>query len=89
MTPIKCTGLNCPMQVGKVDPATCKAADTCEWATKPLTNADKIRAMSNEELAHVLRCLPEQTPPDEENCNTYNCYLCTINWLKQEVKDNG
>ena len=24
MTKIKCTGLKCPMQVGKVDPATCK-----------------------------------------------------------------
>lgn len=51
---IKCTGLNCPMQVGKVDPATCKAADTCEWATKPLTNADRIRNMSDEELAYFL-----------------------------------
>lgn len=41
MTPIKCTGLKCPMQDGKVDPATCKAADTCKWNTKPLTNADR------------------------------------------------
>jgi hypothetical protein len=54
VTPIKCTGLNCPMQAGKVDPATCKAADTCEWATKTLTNADRIRAMTDEELATLL-----------------------------------
>lgn len=47
MTKIKCTGLKCPMQVGKVDPATCKSADTCKWATKPLTNADRIRGSDN------------------------------------------
>lgn len=52
-----------------------------------MTNSQKIRAMTDEELAYALRCLPEQTPPDGENCNTYNCYLCTINWLKQEVKE--
>lgn len=52
-----------------------------------MTNADKIRAMSDEELAHVLRCLPEQLPPDGETCSKYNCYLCTIDWLKQEVNE--
>lgn len=58
VTPIKCTGLNCPMQAGKVDPATCKAADTCKWATKPMTNADSIRdsirQMTDEELSNLL-----------------------------------
>ena len=55
---------------------------------KKQTNADRIRAMTDEELAHVLRCLPKQIPPYGENCIDYNCYLCTVYWLKQEVKDN-
>lgn len=49
----KCTGVRCPMQVGyKVD--KCNHKD-CPYRTEPITNADRIRAMSDEELANVLR----------------------------------
>ena len=49
----KCTGLRCPMQVGyKVD--ECDYKD-CPCRTEPITNADRIRAMSDEELVDVLR----------------------------------
>lgn len=58
-----------------------------------MTNADKIRAMTDEELAKMLS-------------TTYDCYWCPINcptgahglgecketildWLKQEVKDDA
>ena len=48
----KCTGLRCPMQVGyKVD--ECNHKD-CPYRTEPITNAQKIRAMSDEELAWEL-----------------------------------
>ena len=48
----KCTGVRCPMQHGyKVD--ECKHTD-CPYRTEPVTNADKIRAMSDEELAGLL-----------------------------------
>ena len=48
----KCTGIICPMQVGyKVD--ECDYKD-CPWRTVPITNADRIRAMSDEELAWEL-----------------------------------
>ena len=48
----KCTGIICPMQVGyKVD--ECNHKD-CPWRTEPITNADRIRAMSDEELAWEL-----------------------------------
>ena len=48
----KCTGLRCPMQVGyKVD--ECDYKD-CPWRTEPITNADRIRAMSDEELCNWL-----------------------------------
>ena len=48
----KCTGVRCPMQHGyKVD--ECKHTD-CPYRTEPVTNADKIRAMSDEELSVFL-----------------------------------
>ena len=48
----KCTGIRCPMQVGyKVD--ECNHKD-CPYRTEPITNAQKIRAMSDEELRNWL-----------------------------------
>lgn len=48
----KCTGIRCPMQVGyKVD--ECDHKD-CPYRTEPITNAQKIRAMSDEELCNWL-----------------------------------
>ena len=48
----KCTGVRCPMQVGyKVD--ECDYKD-CLYRTEPITNADRIRAMSDENLAWEL-----------------------------------
>lgn len=45
----KCTGMRCPMQAGyKVD--ECDYKD-CPYRTEPMTNADRIRAMSDENLA--------------------------------------
>lgn len=48
----KCTGIRCPMQVGyKVD--ECDYKD-CLYRTEPITNADRIRAMSDEEMCNWL-----------------------------------
>ena len=48
----KCTGKRCPMQVGyKVE--ECDYKD-CPYRTEPITNADRIRAMSDEELAENM-----------------------------------
>ncbi len=48
----KCTGMRCPMQYGyKVD--ECNHTD-CPYRTEPVTNADRIRAMSDEELSWFL-----------------------------------
>ena len=48
----KCTGIRCPMQYWyKVD--ECNHTD-CPYRTEPVTNADKIRAMSDEELAEWM-----------------------------------
>ena len=48
----KCTGMRCPMQVGyKVDECDHKG---CPYRTEPITNAQKIRAMSDEEMRNWL-----------------------------------
>ena len=48
----KCTGIRCPMQYGyKVD--ECNLED-CPHRTEPMTNADRIRSMTDEELAKWL-----------------------------------
>ena len=48
----KCTGKRCPMQVGyKVE--ECNHKD-CPYRTEPITNAQKIRAMSDEEMCNWL-----------------------------------
>jgi len=66
---VKCTGINCPMQFDKVDPRSCYAAKTCEYATLPITRADRIRAMTDEELALFLADLSDcYGCPAEEPC---------------------
>ena len=50
-----CTGMRCPMQAGyKVD--ECNFKD-CLYRTEPITNANRIRAMSDEELAEFMRSM--------------------------------
>ena len=51
MANLKCTGLNCPVQYTYADPKTCAEPEKCPYATFPRTNADRIREMTDEELA--------------------------------------
>lgn len=78
----KCTGMRCPMQAGyKVD--ECNHKD-CPYRTEPMTNADKIRAMNDEELKEFI-------------CSISQCKFCKFEgWgrcellerLQQPVKEN-
>ena len=73
----KCTGMRCPMQVGyNVD--ECEFKD-CPCRTEPITNADHIRAMSDEELAEFLTYL-----------NPTNCQDCAFShgWRCQPDRDD-
>ena len=64
----KCTGKRCPMQVGyKVN--ECNHKD-CPYRTEPITNADRIRAMSDEELAEWMA-----------ECNAYKENADASQWL--------
>ena len=57
-----------------------------------MTNADKIRGMTDEELAIVLGDMGHDFPPYCDIEKTHrcdeNCIACCIAWLKQEA-DNG
>lgn len=81
----KCTGMRCPMQHGyKVD--ECNHTD-CPYRTEPVTNADKIRAMSDEELANIMA----GTPICKEryiDClkDGRDCEACLLEWLKQPAE---
>ena len=62
---------------------------------KPITNADRIRAMTDEELAewldggfrHADWCDISNFP--NSDCMEFPCLGCIIDWLKQEVEDDG
>lgn len=89
-----CTGRRCPMQVGyKVE--ECNQKD-CPYRTEPMTNADRIRVMGDEELVVFLdefssRCLDCAENAKNESCKIYKegryCRPQDImEWLKQPLK---
>ena len=64
----KCTGRYCPMQVGTVNPKNCECADACGYVSRP-TNADAIRAMTDEELARFLCKVVGTNDPRADDMN--------------------
>lgn len=82
-----CTGQNCPMQASTVDPANCACTGTCRWATRPRTNGDVIRAMSDEELAGIL-ARGDYLCAMDEVCYWMvkdACRKHALEWLKREA----
>lgn len=51
---------------------------------EPLTNAVRIRAMTDEELADYLYSISFACPP--VNCEGDGCELCWLDWLKQDAE---
>lgn len=80
----KCTGANCPMQVGYVVPETCPEPEKCRYATFPQTNADRIREMTDDELANILN---RACPPGGTKCNGI-CWICWLKWLRSPVEES-
>jgi hypothetical protein len=64
----------------------CTPGITC-YTEVPSTNGDRIRAMSNEELAHFIDkrtgCPPEN---GTWHCAPESCQKCWLNWLNSEAK---
>lgn len=52
-----------------------------------MTNGDKIRSMTDEELAHEISRIDRRICDTVEICEKdINCYDCRVKWLKQEAK---
>ena len=80
----KCTGMRCPMPAGyKVD--ECNHKD-CHYRTEPMTNADKIWAMSDEELANLLTDFSNNGGWVTE-IGREICYKRITDWLKQPAEE--
>ena len=89
---MNCTGKRCLAQYNRVDPATCTAVPYCPQATPPKTNADRIRSMTDEELAEFLdRWALGDIDYSKTFCDLckgqYDCHDdCLMDWLKEEVE---
>lgn len=66
---------------------------TAEWRkwnavqTKPITNADRIRAMTDEELADWFSIYCCRNKIYDAHCETFvNCKACWLDWLRQEAQ---
>ena len=90
----KGTGIKCHMQVGyKVD--ECNHKD-CPYRTEPITNADRIRSMTDEELVVFIdefssRCISCAEDAKNQRCPIYKeGYYCRpqdiMGWLKQPAE---
>lgn len=63
----------------------------CELKPKPQTNAGRIRAKTDEELADYAYktlgnyCCPPEREFDANNCMGSDCSKCWLDWLQSEV----
>lgn len=97
--PVRIDGYKCVEDmVQAVLNYTYKGKTLKEWAdsiSNPQTNADRIRAMSDEELAVVIAWPYLASPPwcsEHTTCPYISedptpCDKCALDWLKQEVED--
>lgn len=63
------------------------ASDTDVGGKKPLTNADRIRAMSDVEMAEYFNEHFRCPPPQSLLCLDISCEECWTYWLKQPAKE--
>lgn len=71
------------MQAGyKVD--ECNYKD-CPWRTEPITNSDKIRSMSDFELAKEIE--NAQSGIEIKNPKKIDYFDCILEWLQQPAED--
>lgn len=55
---------------------------------KPMTNADRIRSMTDEELATWIAERKETCPPIKfYGCSFKTCGECWLDWLKEEAEE--
>lgn len=75
-----------PNCTAKYRGSACKAIRDEFGLGDPMTNADHIRSMTDEELAEFLRWdICSKVRGDNRMCNGW-CDECVIDWLKQPYK---
>ena len=77
----------CKIQRGRPVCNSCFSYD--KFIPIAITNADRIRSMSDEELAMNMMC-PNENGLGEIECDksdNCNCYACILKWLQQEVEE--
>lgn len=53
-----------------------------------MTNADRIRAMSDDELAEVISSIPMCVGTDDDkDCENDGCKGCFLKWLQQPAEE--
>lgn len=85
---IKCISKNCPFS--DTDHENCHFIDGCDFAVEQPTNADHIRAMSDEELAEMLwktgrnyrAVCADPVVDHDEQCAEL------VKWLQQPVEED-
>lgn len=55
-----------------------------EYKQKPMTNADRIRSMTDEELCDWVS---DGCPQDECDSSIIDCWTCWMRWLKQPAEE--
>ena len=100
----QCTDVSCPYRTSFgycyytacIKPMDCTyTLDEVQRPSTARTNADRIRAMTDEELAMLLGAPTIVLPPwcnMNYDCpyidqDPARCDLCALDWLKQEVED--
>lgn len=51
------------------------------------TNADRIRSMSDKDLAEFMSVYADSRCPEGVSCSIYGCEFCWYEWLKREADD--
>ena len=86
---------DCPHCVFEKTEANCRGCfEGSHYKPKPLTNADRIRAMTDEQLAYFLLAVKIDYAgcafPDHESCPVKgSCYDCWLEWMKEEAKGDN
>lgn len=76
---------DCKHDMGKCLGVSRRGSHKNCFEPKVMTNADRIRSMSDEELAKIIRCPYEI---DEEPCvNPGSCLDCCLDWLQQPEEE--
>ena len=66
----------------------CFGEDMCR-CREPMTNAQRIRAMSDEEMAEFISSIPMCVGKDEDlNCGRDVCKECFLKWLQQPAEED-